>query len=345
MKEATEGFLYLSKRASALLIISDLPSSHRFWKERYFFVSGRGWEYDSLDKEDTLGVPAVWTTPENLCDLCFRLVRSSFRKLEDAPNFALAVRFSGIRPDLSPEDEVIKLKLAKSLSRFYSELIRSDILESSGSRSSLPATLRSSSPSVMKFSHVGHPVAKPTKGELLARVEMLSRRSRSVKRKTPDSLEKGRPAWGKVPRLGTSSSSPSTHARVQGQVSLPPTEVPKTPSLQLHSGSAAKAKDSLGKAAEPPLEVMPIIVWSPLAQSAEPPPSREKELGRKRFEADGDGDSLLSNAEFTAGAVSSILRDFDLKMSGALPVEETLALFLQGVASVSFCVLLCLILS
>ena len=112
----------------------------------------------------------------------------------------------------------------------------------------------------MKFSHVGPPVAKPTKGELLDRVEMLSQRSQSVKRKTPDSLEKGRPAWGKVPRLGTSSSSPSTHARVQGQVSLPPAEVPKAPSSQLRSGSAAKAKYSLGKTAKPPLEVMPITV-------------------------------------------------------------------------------------
>ena len=56
VKEAVEGFLYLSKRSSAPLIISDLPSSHKFWKERYFFVSGRSWEYDPIDKEDTLGV-------------------------------------------------------------------------------------------------------------------------------------------------------------------------------------------------------------------------------------------------------------------------------------------------
>ena len=69
VKEAAEGFLYLSKRASAPLIISDLPSSHKFWKERYFFVSGRSWEYNPFDKEDTLGVPAVWTTPENLREL------------------------------------------------------------------------------------------------------------------------------------------------------------------------------------------------------------------------------------------------------------------------------------
>ena len=41
LKEAAEGFLYISKSSSAKLIISDLPSSHKFWKERYFFVSGR----------------------------------------------------------------------------------------------------------------------------------------------------------------------------------------------------------------------------------------------------------------------------------------------------------------
>ena len=251
----------------------------------------------------------------------------------------MAIRFSGIRPDLSPEDKVIKLELAKCLSRVYRELIRSDIPESSGSRSSRSATLRSSSPSVMKSSHVRPPVAKPTKEELLAWVEILSWRSQSVKQKTPNSLEKGCPAWGKVSRLGTSSSSFSSHTRVQGQVSLPLAEVPKAPSSQLRSGSAAKAKDSSGKAVAPPLEVMPITVWSPPAQNVEPSPSKAEESGRKRFEPEGDGDSLLSNVELAAGAVSSILRDSDLKRSGALPVEETLALSLQGVASVSSCVL------
>ena len=59
VKEAVEGFLYLSKRSSAPLIISDLPSSHKYWKESYFFVSGRHWEYNPTDREDTLGVSAV----------------------------------------------------------------------------------------------------------------------------------------------------------------------------------------------------------------------------------------------------------------------------------------------
>ena len=100
-----------------------------------------------------------------------------------------------------------------------------------------------------------------------------------------------------------------------------------------------------GRAAEPPLEVMPITVWSPPAQSVEPPPSIAEDLGRKRPEADGDRDSLLSNAELAACAISSILRDSDLKRSGALPVDEALALSLQGVASVSSRVFLCLPLS
>ena len=172
------------------------------------------------------------------------------------------MRSLGIRPDLSPEDKVVKRKLAKCLPRAYSELIRSDIPGSSGSRSSRPATLRPSPPYVMKFSHDGPPVVKPTKGELQARVETLSRRSRSVKRKPPDSLEKGHP--GKAPRLGTSPSSPFAHVRVQGQVLPPLADVPRALSSQPRSASVAKIKDSSERAVGPPLEVMPISVLSPL---------------------------------------------------------------------------------
>ena len=65
-KETAEGFLYFSRRSGAPLVISNLPSSHRSWKGRYFFVRGRNWEYDPFDKDDTLGVLMAWTTPENL---------------------------------------------------------------------------------------------------------------------------------------------------------------------------------------------------------------------------------------------------------------------------------------
>ena len=81
VKEFAKGFLYISKRSNAKLIISDLPSSHKYWKERYFFVSGLHWEYNPFDREDTLGVPAVWTTPENLCELSFALVCPGFQRL------------------------------------------------------------------------------------------------------------------------------------------------------------------------------------------------------------------------------------------------------------------------
>ena len=66
VKEVAEVFLYISKRSSTKLIILNLPYSHKFWKERYFFVSGRHWEYNPFDREDTIGIPAVWTTLENL---------------------------------------------------------------------------------------------------------------------------------------------------------------------------------------------------------------------------------------------------------------------------------------
>ena len=62
----TEGFIYFSKRSGAPLVISDLPSSHRSWNGRYFFVSGFNWEYNPFDRDDTLGVPTTWSAPDNL---------------------------------------------------------------------------------------------------------------------------------------------------------------------------------------------------------------------------------------------------------------------------------------
>ena len=56
VKESADGFLYFSRSSGAPLVIFNLPSSHRLWKELYFFVSGRNWEYDPFDKDDTLGV-------------------------------------------------------------------------------------------------------------------------------------------------------------------------------------------------------------------------------------------------------------------------------------------------
>ena len=178
-------------------------------------------------------------------------------------NSALTACLSGVRPNLSPEDNVIAHELAECSARPYSELIRSDIPGPSSLRSTHSAALRPSPPSSMKFSPVWTSVTKPTKGELLALVETLSRKSWSVKRKTSNSVEKDDPAWGKVPKLGASSYSPSTHVQVPGQVLSPLAEVPKALSSQPRSASTAKAKDSSGRAVERPLEVMPITIWNP----------------------------------------------------------------------------------
>ena len=103
------------------------------------------------------------------------------------------------------------------------------------------------------------------------------------------------------------------------------------------SRSVAKAKSLLGGVVEQPLAVMPITVWNPPSESARSPPRRAEELKRKNPESKvgEDEDSFLFNAELAAGAVSSILKDSDLGRSKALLVDETLALSLQGVASVS----------
>ena len=61
-----EGFIYFPRHPDAPLVISDLPSSHGSWKGRYFFVSGSNWEYDSINRDDTLGVPTTWHAPDNL---------------------------------------------------------------------------------------------------------------------------------------------------------------------------------------------------------------------------------------------------------------------------------------
>ena len=211
-KETAEGFLYFSRRTGSPLVISDLPFSHKLWKERYFFVSDRNWEYNPLDKDDTLGVSVAWTTPENLRECRFVFGINCMRLL-DISNSSLSTCLSYARPDLSPEDNIITLALAECPPRPYAELIKSDIPGPLSSRLARSAVLRPSPPSTMKVSSIGPSAAKPTKGELLAQLETLSRKPRSVKRKTLDSVEKDRVVLVKVPKLGASSSSLSTHVR------------------------------------------------------------------------------------------------------------------------------------
>ena len=149
---------------------------------------------------------------------------------------------------------------------------------------------------------------KPTRGELRSRLEVLAKMKRSVKRKPPNSPKGCPPAQGKTLKAGA-SPSPS---------------------------SAVRAGDPSGRADEPPLEILPISVWSPTSRGAAPPPTMPDEVtrNRDRSEAAGDEDSVLSHAELAAGAVSSILRNSNLGRVGALSVEEALALLLQGTAFV-----------
>ena len=265
-------------------------------------------------------------------------------RLSSISDSALSSCFSGARIDLSAEDNAIALALAECSPRPYAELIKSYILGPSSSRSARSAALRPSPPSTMKVSLVGPSAANPTKGELLVKLETLSRKPRSVKRKTPGSAEKDRPVLAKVPKLGVSSSSPSAPIRKPERAQLPPTEAPTVSSLQPHSRSAVKAKSLLGGAVEQPLAVMPLTVRNPPTKSVRSPSRRAEELKRKDPESKiiGDGDSLLLNAKLAAGVVSSILRDSNLERSKALPIDEALALSLQGVASVSSHILSCL---
>ena len=96
----------------------------------------------------------------------------------------------GARPDLSSEDEKVKQKLVKCAPHAYSELIRSDIPEPSNVKPARLPFLRPSPLSVMKpslppvskssLSSVLEPfIAKPTRGELRASLEVLAKMKRA----------------------------------------------------------------------------------------------------------------------------------------------------------------------
>ena len=136
---------------------------------------------------------------------------------------------------------------------------------------------------------------------------------------------------GKIPRSGASSSLSTAKERgssyqvpARGQVPPSMAEVSKVAGLKNPSGRTAK----------PPLEVRPIYVWSPSMKNTKLPPTTPEVEGRGCFGTKGDEDSLLTNLELAVRAVSSILRDFDLKRADAMSVEEDMALSLKGAATV-----------
>ena len=98
-----------------------------------------------------------------------------------------------------------------------------------------------------------------------------------------------------------------------------------------------KAKGLSGAAVAQPLMALPITVWNPLSDKAKSPPRGTAELKRKKLKPKVDAirDSLLSNVELAAGAVSSILKESDIRRSKELLADEALALSFQGIASVS----------
>ena len=242
-----------------------------------------------------------------LCITCVRLLN-----IFDS---AFPSCFPGARIDLSAENNIVALALAECPARPYAELIKSDIPGPSSLSFARSAASRPLPPSTMRVSPIGPSATNPTRGELLAQLETLSRKPRSVKRKTSASIEKDRPISAKVLKLGASPSSPSTHVREPERAPSPPSEALAILSSQPSSRSAAKAKSLLGRAVEQPLAVMPITIWNPPTKGVRSPPRRAEELKKKEPESKsgGDGDSLLLDVELAAGAVSSILKDSDLK--------------------------------
>ena len=106
-----------------------------------------------------------------------------------------------------------------------------------------------------------------------------------------------------------------------------------------------KAKGLSRGVVAPPLTALPITVWNPPSGNAKSPPLGMAEPSRKKLKpkAGAVKDSLLSNPELAAGAISSILLESDVGRSKGLLVDEALALSFQGVASVSLwsCLLPC----
>ena len=249
-------------------------------------------------------------------------------------DFILFSCFSGTRLDLSAEDNVIALALAECPTRPYAELIKSDIPGPSSLKSARSSSSRPSPPSALGVSPIGLTAATPTRGEILIHLGAMSRKPRSAKRKKPSSSEKDRPVPAKVQKLGASPTSPT---RGPERASLPLAEAPLVLSSLPPSKPDVEARSLLGAAVEQSLAVMPITVWNPPSEKAKSLPRREAELKGKKTKprVDENKDSLLSNAELATGAISSILKDSDLRRSKGLLVDEALALSLQGVASVS----------
>ena len=167
----------------------------------------------------------------------------------------------------------MKRKLVKCSPQTYSELIRSDIPRPFGAKSSQPSKpfgAKSSQPFALRPSQSS--IMKPSREELQAQVEFLAKKKRSAKCKVPAALESSHAARGKVPKFGA-SSSPSFFWEqgllgifwARGHTPYPVAEVSEVKGPQLCSPLVTVAKSPPGRTAEPPLDILPISVWSPSA--------------------------------------------------------------------------------
>ena len=243
-------------------------------------MGGRNLEYNPADRDDTLSISTTWTALENLHELLFAF-NLSYESHEVFSNFALVVRSSSICPGLSPEDEEVKLKLAKCCPRVYSELIRLDIPKPSGVSPPWAPTSRPFLPFVMRTSSKGPSVVNPTQEELQARVESLAKKKRSVKRKAQAPSKSSLGTRGKVSRLEV--PSPPSTAKGWGSFDKVPARG-QAPPFVAEVSNMAGPKISSGRNAELPLAVLPISVHSPLAQDFESSPTTLKDKGRGCFE-------------------------------------------------------------
>ena len=58
-----EGFWYFSAREKGLDLVQGLPSSHKSWKDKFFFVGGKGWEFQPWETDLSVRVPLEWGRP------------------------------------------------------------------------------------------------------------------------------------------------------------------------------------------------------------------------------------------------------------------------------------------
>ena len=216
--------------------------------------------------------------------------------------------------------------------RSYTELIRSNIPGPSSLKPAKSSALRPSPPTLGVFSF-GPDAATPTRGEILAHLEGISRKPRSVKRRKTDSPERDQPTRTKVQKLEAPSS---LLVQRPEHASSPLAEVPLVLRSLPSSEPIAEVGNPSGEGGDQPLAALPIAVWNAPSDTVKSPPGKVAESKRRKPKPKVDEikDSLLSNAELAAGAVSSILNDSDIGRSKELSVDEALALSFQGFASV-----------